>query len=141
MDFNTQICTTREQSERLLAFGLKKETADMFLTKHFVGNNGTLMLFIGCAYNPSTVLYSKDDIPAWSLHRLMKLCPESIHLDDYADTHYYLRTTPVKVLYQRDDKNWLKICDEGNVYDRMVDMVGWLIKNKHFNKEYLEETE
>ena len=26
--FNTQVCTTREQSERLLAMGLKKETAD-----------------------------------------------------------------------------------------------------------------
>ncbi len=114
MDFNTQVCTTREQSERLLAFGLKLDTCDM--------------AFWG-------------EYPAWSLHRLMKLCPESIHLDDYADTHYYLRTTPVEVLYQRDDKNWLKICDEGNVYDRMVDMVGWLIKNKHFNKEYLEETE
>ena len=29
MVFNSQICTTREQSERLLALGLKKETADM----------------------------------------------------------------------------------------------------------------
>ena len=28
MKFNSQICTTREQSERLLALGLKKETAD-----------------------------------------------------------------------------------------------------------------
>ena len=29
MEFNSQICTTREQSERLLSLGLKKETADM----------------------------------------------------------------------------------------------------------------
>ena len=29
MKFNSQICTTREQSERLIALGLKKETADM----------------------------------------------------------------------------------------------------------------
>lgn len=29
MKFNSQICTTREQSERLLALGLRKETADM----------------------------------------------------------------------------------------------------------------
>ena len=27
--FNSQICTSREQSERLLKLGLKKETADM----------------------------------------------------------------------------------------------------------------
>lgn len=29
MEFASQICTTREQSERLLSLGLKKETADM----------------------------------------------------------------------------------------------------------------
>lgn len=29
MKFNSQICTSRAQSERLLALGLKKETADM----------------------------------------------------------------------------------------------------------------
>ena len=29
MKFNSQICTTKEQSERLLALGLKKETADL----------------------------------------------------------------------------------------------------------------
>ena len=28
-NFNSQICTSRVQSERLLALGLKKETADM----------------------------------------------------------------------------------------------------------------
>ena len=31
MKFNSQICTTKEQSERLIALGLKKETADMCL--------------------------------------------------------------------------------------------------------------
>ena len=29
-NFNSQICTTREQSERLLTLGLKKKTADMY---------------------------------------------------------------------------------------------------------------
>lgn len=41
MEFNTQVCTTKEQSERLIALGLKKETADMWLTDCFVGCNGT----------------------------------------------------------------------------------------------------
>lgn len=31
MNFNSKTCTTKEQSERLLALGLKKETADMKL--------------------------------------------------------------------------------------------------------------
>lgn len=29
MKFNSQICTTKEQSKRLLALGLKKETTDI----------------------------------------------------------------------------------------------------------------
>ena len=139
MNFGTQVCTTREQSERLLAMGVKKETGDMFLTKCFVGNNGTPMLFIGCEYNSSTVHYSKDDIPAWSLHRLMKLCPDNIHLEDYPDTLYYLTNDPYMVTYEREDMDTLKRCEKGNVYDRMVDMIEWLINNKYFNKEYLEE--
>lgn len=133
MKFNTQICTTREQSERLLALGLKKETADCFIwhcdNKDYTALNSP----------DSLVEERKGDIYAWSLHRLMELCPKSIHLDDYADTHYYLRTTPGEVLYQRDDKTWLRIFDTGNIYDRMVDMIEWLIKNNYFNKEYLEE--
>lgn len=30
LKFNSAICTSRSQSERLLALGLKKETADMY---------------------------------------------------------------------------------------------------------------
>ena len=43
-NFNSQICTTKEQSERLLSLGLKKETADMTILGVFIGTNedGTL---------------------------------------------------------------------------------------------------
>ena len=63
MKFNSQICTSREQSERLLALGLKKETADMMLTK------GIETDFIILAFPPQV----EEDIPAWSLHRLWEL--------------------------------------------------------------------
>ena len=132
MEFNTQVCTTREQSERLLALGLKEETADC----HWCFHRVTATWYI--------VAHNYDGIgrycPAWSLHRLKELCPQTIHLDNYADTHYRLTINPRKVIYIRDDKQWLKQCDEGNVYDQMIDMIEWLIKNNHFNKEYLEET-
>lgn len=29
-NFNSAVCTSREQSKKLLSLGLKKETADMF---------------------------------------------------------------------------------------------------------------
>ena len=49
--FNSQICTTREQSERLLALGLKKETADIRGVE-------------GIEHTPTF---------AWSLHRLIEM--------------------------------------------------------------------
>ena len=64
-NFNSQICTTREQSERLIALGLKKETADMGWV---LLNNGE------CAMGISKGAYSLD-IPAWSLHRLIEMMP------------------------------------------------------------------
>ena len=63
--FNSQICTTREQSERLLALGLKKETADMAIEPDL---ESTYEAYYISAYPPT-----KTGIPAWSLHCLMLL--------------------------------------------------------------------
>ena len=49
-EFNSQICTTKEQSERLLALGVKEETAD------FPVWGTEKLLYMG-----------------WSLHRLIEL--------------------------------------------------------------------
>lgn len=65
LKFNSQVCTTIEQSKHLLELGLKPETSDMYIFDDEV--------YIG---KPNI-----DDIPAWSLHRLLCM------LDyDYADT-------------------------------------------------------
>ena len=56
MKFNSQICTTREQSERLLALGLNKETADIRGVE-------------GIEHTPTY---------AWSLHRLIEMLGEVI---------------------------------------------------------------
>ena len=63
MKFNSQICTTREQSERLIALGLKKETADCC---YYYYDGEYLIAFAEDAKYPS-------DIPAWSLHRLIEI--------------------------------------------------------------------
>ena len=65
MEFNSQICTTREQSERLLSLGLKKETADMYWTKPF--NEWFPIVKRG------NEKIDDENIPAWSLHRLWEL--------------------------------------------------------------------
>ena len=111
--FNSQICTTREQSERLLALGLKKETADMYLQSVL---NDVWSPFIPIAFPyssvPETIMTSEvwKTIPAWSLHRLIELF----------DIHPF-------VFYAHRG------------YDGVVDRIEWLIKEGHFNKEYLCE--
>ena len=78
-EFNSQICTIAEQSNRLLELGLKPETADMELVYNIFSKT----------YEPLTKAFptsNKYEIPAWSLHRLIELLPQDIHLDDYADT-------------------------------------------------------
>lgn len=63
MKFYSQICTTKDQSERLLALGLKKETAD-------IGLAGDIPIAIEDWKTQDTTLI---DSPAWSLHRLMEM--------------------------------------------------------------------
>lgn len=57
----SQVCTNKEQSERLLKLGLKKETSDM-----------TLRFYEGY-HDPSCCACEEDDIPAWSFNRLWAL--------------------------------------------------------------------
>lgn len=62
LKFNSQTCTTKEQSQRLLDLGLKPETADCYNREEEYGFSN----WIG---KPSLT----TDIPAWSLHRLIEL--------------------------------------------------------------------
>lgn len=64
MKFNSQICTSRSQSLRLLALGLKKETADCVMMYYDGWHIGEAEHFD----------FDKDPVePAWSLHRLIEM--------------------------------------------------------------------
>ena len=69
--FNSQICTDKNQSERLLALGLKKETADMHYSTDHRGNVRQLWLL---AYGDLHEDVQVHSLPAWSLHRLIEMC-------------------------------------------------------------------
>lgn len=106
-NFNSQICTTREQSERLLALGLKKETADMCWTK--------MAAIRGTFYVPelaSINMVSWRHTPAWSLHRL--LC---LYGADYE----------IKEVYNNAEE----------CYGMLICAIEIAIENGDFNKEYL----
>lgn len=65
LKFNSAICTSREQSKRLLALGLRKETADMF---HYQWSEGIWGIEARIPYT-----YNERMIPAWTLHRLIEI--------------------------------------------------------------------
>lgn len=65
MNFKSQTCTNKEQSQRLLVLGLKKETADMKLIPY-------TSEAMSIDYNDRNFL-EEDLYPAWSLHRLMEI--------------------------------------------------------------------
>lgn len=152
-EFKSQICTTREQSERLLKLGIKKETSDMVY--HYQKSRTEAMqwelrahppvLRSNCHFNIErlNVLKQKNsdgvvmsgeeyfdflwgkDVPAWSLHRLVILLPVEITLNGYK---FQLRKDVLS-----------KIDDIDNVYDEVIGVIQRAIELDVFNKDYLEE--
>ena len=137
MNFDSQICTTREQSIRLLALGLRKETADMF-----IGIDWGKEL----AYDKNGGYTSNLDasIPAWSLARLLEMLPSPIPIsEDLPTFHHYAYLDLSKVSahyywedYDGDERALVSFCGKG-FFAAVVDAIEWLIKEGHFNKEYL----
>ena len=131
-NFSSQVCTSRLQSEKLLALGLKKDTADMFWW-----DNGY------CSCTVISRPAEKEDgeygkvIPAWSLGRLIKdLMPQSIgHLElavgsDYAG-YYEDRCESESGMW------WEYSSETSDMFDNIISTIEWLIKEGYFNKEYL----
>ena len=142
MKLNSQICTTREQSERLLALGLKKETADMKYpcTREYYGG----ILTEGTSSMPIIIDTEDDDIteydiPAWSLGRLIELMPTTIK-SRYGYVNLAVNAELVQYQYYDEDYMHNECCqhfNDGTLYDNIIDCIEWLIKEGYFNKEYL----
>ena len=129
-NFNSQICTDKNQSERLLALGLKKETADMFIGINWgnelaYDNNG------GYTGNLDTTF------PAWSLHRLIELCSQQICIGKRKYFHTLHLINNEYVAYIDDIGDAYQYHDERDLYNSLIRCIEWLIKEGYFNKEYL----
>lgn len=122
--FNSQICTDRLQSERLLALGLKKETADMS-----IGHTGLLYPY------PHREEEDRVFIPAWSLHRLIEMMPDLIKHDEML----YHQTIDVHGVEY--DNRYNEACQflDGTLFDNVISCIEWLIEWGHFNEKYLED--
>lgn len=110
MNFESQICTTKEQSKKLLALGLREETADM--TIHIKNDDGwylTAEPFYEWEDDMNTIPSLEETepiLPAWSLGRLIEMLPSPIPISKYLPTfhHYaYLNLSKVSVDYSWED--------------------------------------
>ena len=122
-EFNSQVCTSIEQSQRLLELGLNPETADMHITNMSrKGFQYTDSWQIGSTSYKDVMSFWAEKglklentyweiIPAWSMHRL--LC----------------------ILYPRDVYPIIP----STAYDDIIDEIEDEIKCGGFNKEYLKQ--
>lgn len=122
MKYNSQICTTIEQSKKLLELGLKSETADCMYSVMTKSYNGRYILEEDRQYN--LILFCQEEvqnvgfshyeyIPAWSLHRLIEL------YKDVEDTS----------MWSLENVN----------YNRLIQCISLAIKHGAFNKKYLKQ--
>lgn len=124
-NFNSQICTIREQSERLLALGLKKQTADMWYP-HFAKTYPIPLV---------DEVLTTDDIPAWSLHRLIEMMPFDVIPEGGFDNCFTLiKNYPKGYSVEYDGFSYYH---KENIYDTIIDGIEHLIKEGYFNKKYL----
>ena len=147
MEFATQICTTKEQSERLLALGLKAETADMYATDmSSKGINYTGDWKIGSIPYCNAISFLNSQglqlektawsiIPTWSLHRRLAMLTYQVI---YNDTKY----EPGIAL---DGMDYHDVCTDdpvvgwsGDLYTDVIDCIEWLISQEQFNPNYLK---
>ena len=108
-NFTSQICTTEEQSKRLLDLGLRKETADM---AHIAFGGGGMMIR-PYEWLPTTEVDMENFIPAWSLNRLIEI------LDVWCLE--------------------LNFNEFNNVYEQVISYFEERVKGGFINKDYLEE--
>ena len=111
-NFKSQICTTREQSERLLSLGLKKETADM--RYDCIGRmSDTEMIYREKPIIGPVISYY--DIPAWTLHRLIEMALRDILICGISFT------------FNED------------AYEKVIRIIEHQIKEEYFPKGYLNK--
>ena len=131
LNFDTQICTTIEQSKRLLELGLKPETSDMHYirkTTDVMGNNinadfkeprfgNVNSKYVKCVVVGFT---NYETLPAWSLHRLFAM------ICNYPCKEHFIFECSMDYDSMVD------------VYDSTIEVIERHIKENNFNKDYLK---
>lgn len=121
MEFNTQICTNKEQSKRLIDLGLNPETADML---HYKSASMKIWGVLATPYSKEVNGLEKYYFPAWSLHRLINMMP--YELDKY---NYTISVTQTGVEYSGifdsayGIESLVSKYSSDNLYDNIIDCI------------------
>ena len=127
-----QICTTKEQSSRLLEAGVRPETADMYLDE--------FELPVAFEYRRIEGHVGQDmAFPAWSLSKLIGMMPDQVECEGY---NYYLFMLPrdkeFTIKYSAGSNLAQSYCRE-SLFDAITEMIEWLIKEGYLDKKYLTD--
>ena len=117
MEFRSQICTTPEQSRRLLNAGLSPKTADLKRTHLYLKGESHIVIS-----ENSLPLLSQEE-PGWSLHRLIEISGTSVECRGL-----FLRLCGTFYCDNKDD-----------VYECLVGTIEELIASGMLNNKYLNK--
>lgn len=112
--FKSQICTTLEQSKKLLELGLKPETADMAWVCVTKEGLTQWVMTLNTSKNKSNI-----DTPAWSLHRLLSI---GVNGDYMGLWNININTDTVE-----------------DLFEQLIRLIEWSTEDGGFNKEYLKQ--
>jgi hypothetical protein len=112
------VCTSIEQSNRLIELGINPKTADMGWFKAY-----SLREEIYKQYIKGYKLENhKSDIPAWSIYKLIEI----ISIDVTFKNEFIVINNNTKMFNSST-----------NVYDNLIDVIEYLIKDNKINTEFI----
>ena len=114
----TMVCTSIEQSNRLIELGINPKTADMGWFKAY-----SLREEIYKPYIKGYKLENhQSDIPAWSIHKLIEI----ISIDVTFKNEFIVINNNTKMFNSST-----------NVYDNLIDVIEYLINDNKINSEFI----
>lgn len=123
---NNPLCTTIEQSQRLVDLGIDIETADMYYVLY---KNRFPRLLIKYDSFPNDLL---EFTPAWSLSALSDLLPSFIK---HKDKDYVLTMLNIgRVVYFNPNEPNLFEADRMTLLDAVVETIEWAYRSGYVNK-------
>lgn len=114
----TMVCTSIEQSNRLIELGINPKTADMGWFKAY-----SLREEIYKPYIKGYKLENhQSDIPAWSIYKLIEI----ISIDVTFKNEFIVINNNTKMFNSST-----------NVYDNLIDVIEYLINDNKINSEFI----